>query len=182
MLMFLQSIQQHSVDYRLFLGHYTMAPHARRNRRHSQLTVWWNREQTMEKKLISYYNTYITTVLHDFSIRILTREALGRILTQISSLHIFNSVGHFVTMERRYRLTSDYRLVIICINCYALEVTANPELEDNSRRMLGGQHFILPRTMVYALMEIQSIWCHKCDVRTFEWFSKQDCKECLASL
>lgn len=164
------------------LVHSIMAPHARRYQRQSQLTVWWNRDQSMEDRLISYYNTYITTELHDFSIRILTRESLGRILTRLSSLHIFNSVGHFVTLDRMYRLTSDYKLVIICINCYALEVIANPEMDDNTRRMVGGQHFTLPRTMVYALMEIQSIWCNKCDIRTFEWFSKQDCTECFTVL
>ena len=156
-----------------------MAPHVTSRRIISTRRLWWTTPLTMHNRLTIYFNTYITPINNDYSIRFLTKHALGRIFCHLETLHIFENVNHFITKERKFRLTDDMDLIVSCNNC-SLKISAlNPSLNDKLLIMEGNQHFTFPKNMLYSLLEIAALWCDNCHIANFDWYTETDCIVCV---
>lgn len=155
-----------------------MTPHANFFHYPVRRRLWWSQPMTMTQRLIIYYNTYITPVRNSYSIRRLTKHDLAKIFFHLETLHIFDEVNHFVTEDRMFRIDNECELVVTCKNCSDKEILKNPMLGNRMYLMEGNQHFTLPQSMLYSLLEMVALWCDICKIKNFVWYTDSDCISC----
>ncbi len=155
-----------------------MPPHENIYKWRKPLQHWWTDRPNMEQRLAIYFNTYVQLTDRDYSIKRLIKEALSLILCHLASLYIFEQVNHFITKDRMCQMIDDSSLTILCINCYFLERSHDPNYGSKVLLMEGGQHFVLPRSMIFNLLKMSSLWCTVCRIKNFEWYTISDYTDC----
>lgn len=93
-------------------------------------------------------------------------------------LETFDEVNHFITKERMFRIDNECELVVTCKNCSDKEILKNQMLGNRMYLMEGNQHFTLPQSMLYSLLEMVALWCDICKIKNFVWYTDSDCISC----
>lgn len=137
--------------------------------------VWWQDTPDMTTRLIRYYNSIIspTTLI---SIRVLTRPALRSIIDNILDLRLFENDNHFITEERYFTTRDDDKTFVLCLQCHTL--VQNQNKIKSTTRILGDEHLVLPKSFLYNLLELRTLWCAKCLKKLFNWYTNDDCTHC----
>lgn len=88
--------------------------------------------------------------------------------------NFFEMEHHFITMTRFLIRTDDNTGTIICETCKDW-LPRNPYNAEQEMSVMGGnEHFTLPGTMVYSILELQSVWCKDCKKQLFKWYTLEN--------
>lgn len=119
--------------------------------------LWWSPKQTMQQRLILYYNTYIALEKRLPIIKNITRSQVYDTFVRATDALLFQTEHHFITHHRLLvKYIENGKLAILCPECYQLENTKGSFIQPGSQMKIA-EHFLLPATLIHSIIEISTI-------------------------
>lgn len=137
--------------------------------------AWWLPSVSIHDTLIKFYNTHITPLTMDISLRKLTRPAFQQILAHPFGIQHFAEENHITTHNGYLTLRrTDSAPFILCTHCSTLVQTQGTAHPDPTL-FVGGHHAVFTREYMYIINNLRRLWCAKCKVNLFTWTSTEEC-------
>lgn len=152
-----------------------MAPHDSRIEPYTRpFRAWWQ-PKIFNDKVLHYYNNFVAPPDHLPYSYILTKAILTKTLLAIKSPNFFAMNHHFVTTTRYYVTSPDTSILprILCSYC-SEHNTSN----ETIAQFPGDDHLTFTNFMVFAIVEIHSLWCESCQIQLFKWYAPRECTIC----
>lgn len=151
-----------------------MAPHATiRRRRQTRINrSWWKPQNILNNRIVECYNLYIAPENGLAFTKVITQNMLTTVFVHYMGSKFFSLNQHFVTKTRFVISTSDNSGIITCKECRG---SADDTPINESTVIQGNEHFTLPSSMVFSILELQSVWCKLCGIQLFTWFDEDEC-------
>ncbi len=150
-----------------------MAPHRQIHRNQTQFRAWWKKREIFNTRIIDYFNIRVAPTQHLSSVEIITKPMLTTLFLATITATLFEVESHFISTDRYVTETSSSTGHILCQQCKVRVI--NP---IQFTKITGGQHITLSESMVFSILEINSLWCHLCQKQLFEWYEKIECPQC----
>lgn len=142
-----------------------MAPHLQKTFL-SKSRVWWRPAATFNDRLITFHNIHIATTPSTLS-RVITTDILWEIFARTMDSNLFSSNHHFITQRRFFASKAENQGYIICPICKDNNMD---KFNETPIEILGDEHFGLPSSLVFSILELRSLWCKECKIQLFKWY------------
>ncbi len=137
---------------------------------------WWQPIPMFNERIIQHYNNVIAPQHQLPLTSIITRPIIRKVFLATLKTRFFIEENHFTSEDRFHVITDDPVGHILCRIC---KDEVYKDKQDKSRKINGDQHFILPATMTFTILEIITVWCQECKVQLFKWHDKNECNKCI---
>lgn len=148
-----------------------MAPHLPETTNTHRQRAWWRPTTTFNDRLVLFHNQAMANTPSDFT-RIITRDILWNIFSNTMDSNMFEISHHFITQQRFYTTQGENQGYILCPKCKDKHIHT---FIDTPVQLFGGDHFCLPKTLVFSILELRSLWCRECRIQLFTWYTDSEC-------
>lgn len=146
-----------------------------------EFRAWWLETPTTIERLRLIYNNTVAPVLHLPREEQFTKYVFRRITDYYTGRceELFEPINHIVSsLSYRVRRKSNGNYYHLCPDCTRNvldELVGSPVVIDRTI------HTVQPWPTMIGMLTVVEMWCAKCTIPLFKWYTDNDCLVCWPS-